>query len=89
MGDASTMDSQIFQGSEIVRTETRAGLHESCDQCTVSIATTARRRSNRRRFCSTRCRSRWHRERRAALQAEASRLLERCAIIVEELAGKQ
>jgi hypothetical protein len=73
--------------SEAVRTISTGGLHERCDQCGTGIAEPGRRRIRRRRFCSPTCRARWHRERRAALQAEAADLLRRTAAIIEELAG--
>jgi hypothetical protein len=81
------MDPEVFPRSEIVRTDTAMELHEHCDECRQPLIG-RRRKIRRRRFCSPTCRARWHRQRRATLQAEASRLLERCAAIIEELAGK-
>jgi hypothetical protein len=72
---------------EIVHTNSTDGLHEQCDQCGIPIAQPGRRRIRRRRFCSPTCRARWHRMRKAALQAEAADLLRRTAAIIEELAG--
>lgn len=82
MGDAD------FLASEVERSISSADLHATCDTCQMPIAG-RRRKIRRRRFCSPRCRAMWHRERRAALQAEAAELLRRTAAIVAELAGSR
>jgi hypothetical protein len=78
---------EILQGSESVLTDTTAMLRRVCDFCGGPIDVPARRRIRTRRFCATRCRMDWHRDHRAALQAEAAALLRRTLAIIDELAG--
>ncbi len=80
-----TVPDPISPASETVRMDTVTGLHERCDRCGVPL-TDRRRKIRRRRFCSSVCRTAWHRGHKAALQAEAAALLRRCAAIIEELA---
>ncbi len=85
MLEAVTVADPTIDASETVRTDTATGLHERCDRCGVAL-TDRRRKIRRRRFCSSVCRTAWHRGHKAALQAEAAVLLRRCAAIIEELA---
>jgi RNA polymerase-binding transcription factor DksA len=77
----------MIDASESVQTDTSAVLQSTCAECSAPIDLSTRRRIRTRRFCSTGCRTHWHRHHREALQAEAADLLRRCAAIIEELAG--
>jgi len=55
----------------------------ACQQCGGLFI--PRRRRKDTRFCSARCRARWHADRRVALLAELDELLTRAAQVVREL----
>lgn len=80
------MADQDKPASEIVITET-AG--PPCDYCQQPIDLTGRRRIRKRRFCSDRCRTRWHARHRQELIDAGLAAIETFKTILQELQPKR